>query len=172
MDFSGVILLVLVVITLFINQFFKIKEIAILLFGFVLVYFYFFSYYFFTDNLCEWMLSFKNIHILGIFDDKLFTRTSTIISLVFLSILYVFFMIRTAVISESKSVAIRKKTFTLNTWSALMIACLFISNSTYPYVLGYFFVPISGYLSIFSQARNPFYFNELITLSVLLVLWL
>ena len=42
-DISSVILLVLVISTLIINQFSKIKEIGILLFGLLLVYFYFFS---------------------------------------------------------------------------------------------------------------------------------
>jgi hypothetical protein len=171
LDISSIILLVLVVVTLIINQFFKLKEIAILLFGFGLVYFYFFSYYFFTNNLNEWLLTFKQMKFFGIWNVEILSQTSTIISLLLLSILYVFFMIRTKLVSDSKVVVLRKRAFTINTWSVLMIFCLLISNSTYPHVLGYLFVPITGYLSILSHERNPYYINELVTISTLSVLW-
>jgi len=171
-DLSSIILLFLVAITLFINQFFKIKEIGILFFGFMLVYFYFFSYYFFTSNLNEWLLTFQQIQISGIFNSGILKDTSAPIRLIFLSILYLFFIMRARIISESKVMVQRKKLITLNMWSILMLACLFISNSTYPQVLGYLFVPISIYLVIFVQEKNPFYINEIITLVTLIVLWL
>jgi len=172
-DLSSVILLVLVAVTLIINQFFKIKEIGILLFGFVLVYFYFFSYYFFTNNLFDWLLTFQQIQILGILDGKILTCTRTLITLSFLTIIYIYIMVRTRMISESKVVMLRKRVVTLNMCAILMIACLFISNSTYPYILGYLFVPIAIYLAILAQEKNPFFINEIVIIVTLLFfLWL
>jgi len=174
-DLSSLILIALVVATLLINQFFKIKEIGILLFGFTLPYFYFFSYHLLTDNYCEWIATFHQIKILGIFNKEIFSRTLILIALIFLGILYTYFIIRSRLISESKIVIQRKKNITLNIYAALMVVCLFISNTTYPYILGYLFVPLSIYLATLSKERNPLYINELttiITFATLIVLWL
>jgi hypothetical protein len=102
---------------------------------------------------------------------EILTRTSTIIALFLLSIIYVFFMVRTKLLTDSKVVVLRKKGFTMNTWAVFMIVCLFISNSTYPHVLGYLFVPITGYLAILSREKNPYYIHELVTIATLSVLW-
>lgn len=171
-DLSSIILLFLVAITLFINQFFKIKEILILLFGFALVYFYFFSYYFFTNQLNDWLLTFQEIKISNIFNDPTLTQTFPIILLIVLGLIYSYFMIRMQLVNESKVVVQRKKALTLNMWAFLMIACLFMSNAAFPQILGYLFVPVSIYLTILSHERNPFYSNEIITILTLLVLWL
>jgi hypothetical protein len=171
-DLSSIILLVLVMTTLIINQFFKIKEIGILLFGFVLIYFYFFAYYFFTNSQHDWILTFQQIQILGILNEEILTRTNVIITLSFLAIVYIYFMVRTRMINEAKVVMLRKRVVTLNTSSALMITCLFISNSTYPYILGYLFVPIAIYLAILAQERSPLFINEIITIITLFFLWL
>lgn len=171
-DISSVILLVLVIVTLIINQFFKIKEIGILLFGFILLYFYFFSYYVLTDNYYEWILTFHQIKILGILNEEIITHVSTLIYLIILGVLYIYFIIRSRLVSESKVVVQRKKIITLNTCSILMIACLFISNISYPYILGYLFVSIAIYLAILAQERNPLYINELTTIIILILLWL
>jgi hypothetical protein len=171
-DLSSIVLFFLVAITLIINQFFKIKEMAIMLFGFVLIYFYFFSYYYFTNNLEEWMLSFQQIKILGVLNDNTLTNTLPLVLLIVLGIIYFYFMIRTQLISESKVVVQRRRAVTLNMWAISMMACILISNSTYPQALGYLFVPISIYLAILVQERNPFYINEFITLATLIVLWL
>jgi len=169
-DLSSLILLVLVAITLIINQFFKIKEIGILLFGVMLLGLYFFSYYFFTNSYCDWILTFQQTKILGVLDRETLTHTLVLISLIGLSIIYMYFIIRARLISEAKVVAQRKRVVTLNLCAVLMIACLFISNSPYPCVLGYLFVPISVYLSIFAQERNPFFINEVITILTFILL--
>ncbi|MCL2291307.1 MAG: hypothetical protein FWC34_11505 [Bacteroidetes bacterium] len=171
-DLSSFILLILVMATLIINQFFKIKEIGILLFGVALVYFYFFSYFFFTNSYCDWILEFQQIKILGILDGEILTRTSILISLIVLGVIYMYFIIRTRLINESKVVTQRKKVVTFNTCAILMLACLFISNSAYPYILGYLSVPISIYLAILAQEKNPLFINEIITILTLFLLWL
>jgi len=171
-DISSLILIALVAATLLINQFFKIKEIGILLFGFILLYFYFFSYYVLTGNYCEWIATFRQIKILGILNGEILTHTSTLIYLIILGALYIYFIIRSNLISESKVVVQRKKVITLNMCAFLMIVCLFISNTTYPYILGYLFVPVSIYLTMLSYERNPLYINELITIITLTALWL
>jgi hypothetical protein len=153
-DHSGIILLIIVITILFINQFSIIKEIAIMLMAFTLVYFYFFSYYFFTDQLNLWFDSFQQIKILGFLEDENPMRLISKIALSCLSVFYIYFMIRTRFICESKVVVVRKRVITLNTWSILILGCLFISNSTFPYILGYIFVPITLYLSILAQERN------------------
>jgi len=170
-DKSSIVLFAMVVSTLFINQYFKIKEIAILVFGFLLVYLYYFAFIFLSDNLHEWLL-FEGVRILGGWDTDILFQPEAIISLSGLFVLYNYYMIRTKLISDSKVVVVRKKIFTLNIWSLLMIACIFISNSSYPYVLGYLFVPISAYLAILSQEKNPFFMNEIITIATLFLLWL
>ena len=169
-DLSSLILLVLVAITLLVNQFFKIKEIGILLFGVMLLSLYFFSYYFFANSYCDWILTFQQIKILSILDREVLTHPLVLISLIGLGILYLYFIIRSRLISEAKVVVQRKRVVTLNLCAVLMLACLFISNSPYPYVLGYLFAPISIYLSIFAQERNPFFINEAITILTLILL--
>jgi len=171
-DLSSVVLLVLAIITLIINHFSKIKEICILMFGFLLVYFYFFSFYFFINNHNEWILTFQQIKILGILDGETLTRSSTQVALITLTLIYFYFIIRTKIINDSKVVVQRKKIITLNARAMLMIVCLFISNSTYPNVLGYLFIHISIYLALLAQEKSPLYINELITIATLLVLWL
>jgi len=52
-----------------------------------------------------------------------------------------------------------------------MFACFFITHSTYPHFLGYIFVPISVYLTLLVQEKNPLYINELTTIITLLLLW-
>jgi hypothetical protein len=171
-DVSSIVLLFLVAVTLIINQFFKMKEMLILLFGFTLVYFYFFSYYFLKNSLTDWLLTFQEIRILGIVYDNSLSQTISILRFITLGLIYFYFMMRLQLINESKVVVLRKKTLTLNMWALLIIACLFISNTTLPKLLGYLFVPISIYLSIFANERNPFYINEIITVLTLLVICL
>ena len=171
-DVSSLILLVLAMITLILNHFSIIKEICILMFGFLLVYLYFFSFHFFVNNHNEWLLTFQQMKILGIYDKEILTQTSAIIALITLSVLYLYFIIRTKIINDSKIVIQRKRIITLNTRAILMIACLFISNSTYPNVLGYLFVHLSVYLAILSQEKSPLYFNEWVTVVTMVVLCL
>jgi len=174
-DISSLVLIVLAITTLFINQFSRIKEIGVLLFGFSLVYLYFFAYYFFTNNLPEWILIFSQLQILGIMNDHNFDCASTLAPPIILGILYLFFILKFKMSSELKVVVQRKRVFTFNMWAILMIICLFVSNSVYPNALGYLFVPIAIYLSILAPEKNPFFINELITITTLvtlLILWL
>jgi len=171
-DTSSIILLLLAIITLIINHFSKMKEVGILIFGFSLVYLYFFSYHFFMNNLNEWLISFQQIQILEILNKKNFMHPITIISLIVLGITYSYFIIRTKLISDSKVVLVRKKVVSLNTWALMLIVCVFLSNSSYPRCLGYLFVPISIYLTMLAQERNPLYINELVTFITLLTIWL
>jgi hypothetical protein len=170
-DISSIIMLFLAVITLSINHFFKLKEIGIMLFGFSLLYFYFFSYYLFINNLNDWLLTFKEIKLLSIFHEKIFINVFPIIKFISIAIIFAYFILRTKIINDSKIVIQRKRILTLNIWSVMMIACIFISNSTYPNVLGYLFGSISIYLAILAQERNPLYINELITIIILVMLW-
>jgi len=170
-DLSSSILLILVVVTLLINQFFKVKEIGILLFGFVLVYFYFFSYYFFTNNLNEWILTFQQVQILGILNQEVLLQTRVLIALSFLTIVYIYFMVRISIINEAKVVILRKRAVTLNANAALIILCLFISNSSYPYILGYLSAPIAIYLAALVPEKKPF-IHDIIAMATLFFLWL
>ena len=171
-DVSSIVLLALSIITLVINHFSKMKEIAILIFGFLLVYFYFFSYHFFVNHLDEWLLTFQQIKVLGVFDPKILTRTTTLIALITLCIFYFYFVVRTKIINDSKIVIQRKRIITLNTRAVLMVACLFISNSPYPDVLGYLFVHLSIYLTLLAQEKSPLYINEFVTVVTFVVLCL
>jgi len=171
LDFSSIVLLVLVIATLFINQFSRMKEIRVLLFGFFLVYLYFFAYHFFTNNLNEWGLIFKQIQILGIIKNApVFLRANSLIPLIILGSFYLFFILKFKIASESKVVIQRKRVVTFNAWSLLMIICLFISNSAYPNALGYLFVPIAVYLSMLAPEKSPFFINEVITILTLFIL--
>ncbi|MDR0205908.1 MAG: hypothetical protein LBI45_01420 [Bacteroidales bacterium] len=171
-DHTAILLLIIAISTLFINQFSKIKEIGILFFGFLLVYFYFFSLYFFTDNLNEWLFSFQRIKVLGISQTTDTINNVKITALLILTIVYFFFIIKFKLRSESKVMVLRKKVVTLNAWALLIIIALFLTNSSYPYALGYLFFPISVYLSLLTQEKNPFYINDLITIITLVSLCL
>ena len=171
-DPSAIILFIIAIVILFINQFSRIKEIGIMVMGFLLVYFYFFSYYFLTDNHCEWFVSFQQLNFFG------FLNLTTPVSLVFqiklgcLFIMYLYFLIRSRLISESKVVMLRKRVISLNSFSILLIGCLLLSNSTFPQLFGYLFVPITIYTGYFSQERNPLYINEIVSILTLVVLCL
>ncbi|MCL2435922.1 MAG: DUF6427 family protein [Lentimicrobiaceae bacterium] len=171
-DISSIVLLILAIVTLFINHFSRIKEIGTLLFGFSLLYLYLFAYYFFTDNLSEWILTFTQLQILGFMNDHNFAHAGTLIPLIVLGILYLFLILKFKIASESKVVVQRKRIITFNTWSLLLIICLFISNSPYPNVLGYLFVPVAVYLSMLAPEKSPYFINEIITIAILLALWL
>jgi len=171
-DHAAILLLIIAIATLFINQFSKMKEIGILFSGFLLVYFYFFSFHFFNDNLNEWLFSFQKIKVLGIFQTAEPINNVKIIALLILSIFYFFFIIKFKLISESRVIVQRKKIITLNTWSLLIIIAVFVTNSSYPYALGYLFFPISVYLSLLAQEKNPFYINDLIPIFTLVALCL
>jgi len=171
-DVSSIILLVLLIATLIINQFSRIKEIGILLFGFVLLYVYVFAFYFFTNNLNEWILTFHQISILGILNSNLDNLSLALFSWISLGIIYIFFIIRFKLLSESKIVIQRTRVVTLNTRALLMIVCIFISNSTYPFALGYLFVHISIYIAMLAQEKSPLFIHELITILALVALCL
>jgi len=171
-DICSFVLLVIAIITLILNHFSVIKEIGILLFGFVLVYFYFFSFHFLINNHHEWFLTFQQIDFFGIFDREILTETRSLITLITLSIFYLYFIVRIRIINDSKIVVQRKRIITLNTRALLMIGCLFISNSAYPHALGYLFIHISVYLALLAQERSPLYINEFITVCTFVVLWL
>ncbi|MCL2246062.1 MAG: hypothetical protein FWC10_02995 [Lentimicrobiaceae bacterium] len=172
-DISALILLVLLMATLIINQFSRIKEFGVLFFGFALIYFYFFSYHFFVDNLENWLSSFTQIKILGILKSKIPNLTLSIISLLVLAIIYLFLIVKFKLLSESKVVIQRKRIITLNTRAFLIIACIFLSGSTYPFFLGYLFIHISIYMAMLAQEKSPLYIvNELITITILIALWL
>ena len=170
-DTSSGILLILVIVTLFVNQFFKMKEIGILFFGFALIYLYLFSYFFLTNNLDEWLSTFQHISILGILDIDICNTVYPLLHLTSLGIMYFYFIIRTRIINDSRIVKQRNRISTFNIWSILMFACFFITHSTYPHFLGYIFVPISVYLTLLVQEKNPLYINELTTIITLLLLW-
>jgi hypothetical protein len=171
-DLSSIILLIIGIITLVINHFSKMKEIGVLVFGFILVYFYFFSFHFFINNHNEWLLTFQQIRILGILDMGILTRNTTLITLFTLPFLYLYFILRCKIINDSKVVIQRKRIITLNTSAVLMMVCILISNSSYPHILGYLFIHIAVYLALLAQERSPVYFNELITIVTFVVLCL
>jgi len=171
-DISSIMLLVLVMATLFINQFSRIKEIGILFFGFMLLYFYFFSFYFISNNLNEWLLTFQQIKVMSVLSCNSKNLSLTLFSLISLSIIYLFFTIKFRLLSDSKVAIQRNRIVTLNTRAFLMIACIFISNSAYPFVLGYLFIHISIYLTMLAQEKSPLYINELITIITLVALCL
>ena len=171
-DISSIIILFLLIATLIINQFSRIKEIGILLFGFLLLYFYFFSFYFLANNLNEWVLVFKQIKTLEVLNSNIVNFSFALSSWITLGVIYIFFIIRFKLLSEAKVVILRNRIVTLNTRAILMIACIFISNSTYPFVLGYLFVHLSIYLAMLAQEKSPLLINELIALITLVALWL
>ena len=170
-DISSIVLLFLSIIVLIINHFSKIKEIGILVFGFVLIYFYFFSYYFLFSDFQAWWATFKELKILGILGEGFLEYHYAIPSLIGLCIIYSYFILRTKLINDSKVVVQRKRMVTFNLCATLLIFCIFISHSAYPHGLGYLFVPISVYLAILSQEKNPFYVNELITIITFVALY-
>ncbi|MCL1850841.1 MAG: hypothetical protein FWF70_05505 [Bacteroidetes bacterium] len=171
-DICSIVLLFSVIATLLINQFSRIKEIGILIFGFVLLYLYIFSFYFFTDNLYEWLMTFQQIKIAGILSSNIPNMTRTLLTAIGLSIVYISFLIRFKLLNDSKIVIQRNRVITLNTRAILMLVCLLLSSSNYPVVLGYLFVHLSIYLAMLAQERNPLYINELITIITLVALWL
>jgi hypothetical protein len=171
-DHSSIVLLIIAFFTLFINHFSRIKEIGILIFGFLLVYFLFFSYFFMMNNLNEWILTFQEIKILGIINQPIQTYPFALVSILILGFIYLFFLLKFKILSESKVMALRKQIITLNTWALLIIVAIFISNSSYPFVLGFLFFPLSVYLSLLAQEKSPFYIYESIIVITLIVLWL
>jgi hypothetical protein len=143
-----------------------------LLFGFLLAYFYFFSYFFFTNNLNDWLSTFKVLSLFGIFNGEISCISYPIISLVALAIIYLYFIIRTRIINEAKIVKLRVRIFTFHLCTLLIMACIFITSDTYPHFLGYIFVPIAIYLTLLSSERNPLYINEIIACITFLLLCL
>jgi len=171
-DVSGLIFIILAIITLIINHYSKIKEILILLSGFILVYIYAFSYYFLVNKLDIWLLSYKEIKISSMFNGEISISALSQISLMCLCIIYLYFMIRTRLISATKTVIVRKQALSLNIWSVLMGASLLLSYTTYPYILGYLSVPIVIYLTILVPEKNRGYINEWVTLITFITLCL
>ena len=175
-DFSSIILLFLLMVTLFINQFSSMKEIGILWFGFTLFYFYLFSFNFFVDHLGEWKLSFQQLSILGVLNSAIINEPKKLVALIILGILYLFFVVKFKLLSESKVVIHRKRIATLNTRALLLLICIFISNSTYPAVFGYLSVPVSIYLAMLVQEKSQRWITNdviaIITLTTFVILWL
>jgi hypothetical protein len=170
-DISGIILFVIAVVTLIINQFSRIKEIGILIFAFLLLYFYFFSFHFFTNNLNEWLLTFQQMKIMSVWSIPVTDRSLTTFSLISLGLIFLFFIIKFKLVNDSKLLTQRSKIFTLNIRATLMIVCIFISNSSYPEVLGYLFVHLSIYLAMLAQEKSPWFLNEFITIITFVALW-
>ena len=162
-DFSSIILILLLMVSLIINQFSSIKEIGILWFGFVLFYFYLFSFNFFVNNLDVWIKSFQEIKILGVLNSAFEKPAQKVVALIVLGVIYLFFVIKFKLLSESKIVVHRKRVATLNTRALLLLVCIFLSNSTYPTVIGYLSVPIAIYLAMLAQEKSPLWINEVIT---------
>ena len=171
-DFSGIVLLLLFIVTLFVNQFSSIKAIGILCFGFLIFYFYLFSCVFFVDNLSAWITSFKEIKILGVLNSTFEKPAREVGALIVLGVVYLFFVIKFKLLSESKIVIHRKRVATLNTRALLLIICVFLSNSAYPTVLGYLSVPIAIFLAMLAQEKSPLWINEVITTITLVALCL
>ena len=171
-DISSIVLLFLVIATLVINQFSRIKEIGILLFGFVLLYFYFFTFYFFKNNLHDWLFTFQEIKFMGVFSSPISKMGVTLFSIISLSVVYLLFILRFKLLSDTKVVIQRNRIVTLNTRAILMLTCIFVSGVSYPLVLGYLFVHLSIYLAMTAQEKSPLFINELITILTLVALWL
>jgi len=171
-DTSSIILIFLVIVMLIINQYSRIKEIGILLFGFLLLYFYFFAFHFFINDLNDWILTFKQIKIMEILSTPVKNMTIPLISLLVLTIIYLFFIIKFKLLSDAKIMILRNRVITLNAISILILFCLLLSNSSYPDVLGYLFVSISIYLAMLAQEKSSLFMNEIITLITLIALWL
>jgi hypothetical protein len=171
-DLSSIILLFAVIVTLIINQFSRIKEIGILLFGFVLLYFYFFSFHFFINDLHEWLLTFQQIKMLEVLNSNIPNLPLALFSLITLSIFYLFFIIKFKLLSDAKVQLQRNRIVTLNTRAILIIACIFLSSSSYPDILGYLLIHLSVYLAMLAQERSPLYVYELVTITTFVALWL
>ena len=169
-DQNSIVLVFLAMTTLFINQFSKFKEIAILFFGFILVYIYISSYYFLTNQLYVWIEHFSEIKIMKIIDKNLFSNPFHIVSVLVISILYIYFIIRIKLIGDTKVVVQRKRIFTLNIWALLLLFCFFLSNSSLTKGFNYLLVPISIYLAFFSKEKNPFFINEIVTIVIFIAL--
>jgi len=171
-DISSIVLLLLATITIFINQFSRMKEIGIMLFGFSLVYLYFFSFYFFNNNHEIWFQTFQQIKVFGISDSEKLSDTFTIIKLNILAVIYLYLIVRTKLINDSKVIIQRKRIITLNTRAILMTACLLLTNSTYPHILGYLYIYVATYLALLAQEKSPLYFNEFVTIATFVLLCL
>ena len=171
-DFSSIILIFLLMVSLIINQFSSIKEIGILWFGFVQFYFYLFSFNFFVNNLDVWIRSFQEIKILGVFNSVFEKPAQEVAAVIFLGVVYLFFVVKFKLLSESKIVIHRKRIATLNTRALLLVICIFLSNSAHPTVLGYLSVPIAIYLAMLAQEKSPLWINEVITTLTLVALCL
>jgi len=124
------------------------------------------------NNLNEWLLTFEKLKISGILSCKIENLHLTLISLVSLGFMYLFFIVKFKLIGDSKVVIHRNRIVSLNTRAIMMIACIFLSNSSYPDILGYLFIHISIYLAMLAQEKSPLYINELITIITLVALWL
>lgn len=162
-DIAISLITLLIISSLIINQFTKLKEIFILFLGFLITHIYVITYCFFTHNLEFFISQLQQIQWFGVFRfDFQFTYIKTI-SLIIITLLYLYFIIRTKVQSESKVVVQRKRILTLNVISVIWITAVFINSSCIPISKGYFFVPFSLYLGILSQDRSKFLINEIVT---------
>jgi hypothetical protein len=112
-DYSSIFLLIIIMIILLMHQFSRVKVIGILFFGFFLTYLCFFSYFFLTDQLAEWVSTFDQINILKIINKKPLANIYTFFSSIVLSLIFAYFIIKTTRNGILKGIVLRKRFFLL-----------------------------------------------------------
>ncbi|MEG1556506.1 MAG: hypothetical protein RR356_07270, partial [Bacteroidales bacterium] len=169
-DPVSLVLLFFVIATLIVNRFNKSKEIVIAIIGLVILYLYFFSYYFFTDQLeiikklCTDFPYF--IFLKSNIIPPVWQIVKTIIWL--LVVLYALFTLKLQY--DNKLIVMRKRLIAIHLLLIGIIVMMFLSSYQLPGMTLYLLIPTTLYFSILLQMNQRVLVHDIVITAFTIVL--
>jgi len=170
-DFAIIPLFIFIIIALIINTVISPKALLILLYGIISVVIYVIAIYYFMDQLNQLYAHFNQLKINTIFLFKVNIKPAQYVFIPISTIAFLFILYKINAVYENKVIIMRKKMFTFNTLLFCLLGTLLITNGNPTHFIGYFFVPLSMLLSIFSQFKSRFYIYDFLTIIFIIGIW-
>lgn len=171
-DISTALLLFFVIGSLMVNRFSKIRDVLLMILGFLIPLIYVFAIYLFTNQYLLPLEDHFSIQTFG-FYPALHKLTVMEIVAFFVMILALLYSAATlTMIFSSRLIIMRRRLISINAMSITLFVILFITAFAYPVSLMYMLVPITVYFSILSQYKRKWIFHDIMILLVITLLCL
>jgi len=171
-NLAAPLLLFFLIGSLMTHRFARLKDVCVIFFGFLLPLIYFFSYYFFTNQLENAAGVFSQLSFFG-FTKVLFTLSSfQIIKLILLIIILFYFLIWLHSQYTSKLIVMRRRLNSVSVMTFILLCMLFFSNSSYEELQLYLILPFTVHFSLAIREQRRWIFHDILIISTLVLLWL
>ena len=153
-DFSAVLLLLYLIISLAISRLEKFRDVLALLLGFTLPFIYIGTVYFFKGDFSVFTDMWKQDHFHSAIFSLPHISMVTIVCIAVFILLLPYIVIQLKILFDNKLIVIRKRFISLVILLITLLVMVLVSQVPLPYSLAYFSVPVTSFLSAMIPEKN------------------